>query len=156
MVYTFWVCQWVLKTLPHIFWMRFYFRTWHILMISFSWECSNCFGHFVFMCNLSTFIFHIDNTSFFFHVSFGRFRQESYANMCPHYKSKIMGVFKGPLAKHQAQLLISFCCICFFFMEDCALSTFLGNWALVALYLCFRFHIFDRSILEKYVSQIEG
>jgi hypothetical protein len=40
-------------------------------------------------------------------------------------------------------------------MEDCAPSIFLGNWALVAPYLCFRFCIFDRPILEKYVSQIE-
>jgi hypothetical protein len=37
-------------------------------------------------------------------------------------------------------------------MEDCAPSTFLGSWALVALYLGFRFCIFDRPILEEYVS----
>jgi hypothetical protein len=29
----------------------------------------------------------------------------------------------------------------------------LVNWALVASYLCFRFCIFDRPILEEYVSQ---
>jgi len=38
MVYTFWVCQWVFKTLSPIFWMKFYFRMWHVLMIFFSWE----------------------------------------------------------------------------------------------------------------------
>jgi hypothetical protein len=33
MAYAFWVCQWVLRTLSRIFWMRFYFRTWCISMI---------------------------------------------------------------------------------------------------------------------------
>jgi hypothetical protein len=37
-------------------------------------------------------------------------------------------------------------------MEDYAPSAFLGGWALVALYLCSRFRIFDRPILEEYVS----
>jgi hypothetical protein len=40
-------------------------------------------------------------------------------------------------------------------MEDCAPSTFLGNWDLVAPYLCSRFCIFNRPILEEYVSQVE-
>ncbi len=40
-------------------------------------------------------------------------------------------------------------------MEDCAPSTFLGNLTLVALYLCSKICIFDRPILEKYVSQVE-
>jgi len=33
---------------------------------------------------------------------------------------------------------------------------FLRSWALLALYLCFRFCIFNRPILEEYVSQVEG
>jgi hypothetical protein len=37
-------------------------------------------------------------------------------------------------------------------MEDCALSAFLKNGVLVASYLCSRFHIFDRLVLEEYVS----
>ncbi len=41
-------------------------------------------------------------------------------------------------------------------MEDCAPSIFLKNWALVPLYLCSRFCIFDRPDLEKYVYQVEG
>jgi hypothetical protein len=41
-------------------------------------------------------------------------------------------------------------------MEDYAPSIFLRNWALVASYLCSRFCIFDRPILEEYVSQVEG
>jgi hypothetical protein len=36
MVYTFWVCPWVFKILLCIFWMEFYFRMWHILMIFLS------------------------------------------------------------------------------------------------------------------------
>jgi hypothetical protein len=40
-------------------------------------------------------------------------------------------------------------------MEDCTPSTFLESWDLVALYLCFGFYIFDRLVLEEYVSQVE-
>jgi hypothetical protein len=36
-------------------------------------------------------------------------------------------------------------------MEDCALSIFLRNLALVALYLCSKFRIFNRPALEEYV-----
>jgi hypothetical protein len=64
--------------------------------------------------------------------------------------------FQGPLMRRQVQLLISFSGIGLLFMENCAPSTFIGNWALVVPYLCARFHIFDRPILEEYVSQIEG
>jgi len=41
-------------------------------------------------------------------------------------------------------------------MEDCAPTTFLRNWVLVALYLCFRFCIFNKPVLEKYFFQVEG
>jgi hypothetical protein len=41
-------------------------------------------------------------------------------------------------------------------MEDCAPSTFLGNWALVVPYVCFKFHIFNKPILEEYGFQLEG
>jgi hypothetical protein len=41
-------------------------------------------------------------------------------------------------------------------MEDYAPSAYLGIWVLVASYLCSRFHIFNRPILEEYVSQVEG
>jgi hypothetical protein len=33
---------------------------------------------------------------------------------------------------------------------------FWRSWVLVALYLCSKFHIFDRPVLEEYVSQVEG
>jgi len=40
-------------------------------------------------------------------------------------------------------------------MEDCAPSIFLGSWALMALYLCVRFYIFDRPILKEYVFKLK-
>jgi hypothetical protein len=40
-------------------------------------------------------------------------------------------------------------------MENCAQSIFLRNWALVALYLCSKFCIFDKLVLEEYVFQVE-
>jgi hypothetical protein len=56
-----------------------------------------CFRHFVPMCNSLTFLFHMDSTYFFFfHVSFGGFRQESYAGMWGHYGSKIVRIFSRP------------------------------------------------------------
>jgi len=41
-------------------------------------------------------------------------------------------------------------------MEDYTPFVFLGNWALVALYLMFRFRIFNRPILEDYIFQVVG
>ncbi len=41
-------------------------------------------------------------------------------------------------------------------MEVCAPSIFLGNWVLVAPFLCFKFHIFNKLVLEEYVIQVEG
>jgi hypothetical protein len=41
-------------------------------------------------------------------------------------------------------------------MEDCAPFIFLGNLALVAPYLCFRFRIFDRHVLEEYFFRLKG
>jgi hypothetical protein len=46
--------------------------------------------------------------------------------------------------RRQAQLPIYFDGINFLFMEDCAPFAFLMNWALVALYSCFRFCIFNK------------
>jgi hypothetical protein len=43
-----------------------------------------------------------------------------------------------------------------YFMEDCAPSTFIRSWTLVALYLCSRFCIFDKHVLEEYVFKVEG
>ncbi len=70
--------------------------------------------------------------------------------------SKLWEFFQGPLVRHHAPLPIFFSGISFLSMEDCAPSTSLGNWALVVLYLCSRFRIFNRPILEEYVYQVEG
>ncbi len=60
----------------------------------------SCFGHFVFMCHLSTFLSHLDNfSSFFFPVFFGGFQWDIYASMWGHYGSKVMGVYSRPLSK---------------------------------------------------------
>jgi hypothetical protein len=64
--------------------------------------------------------------------------------------------FQGPLTKGLAQPLISFGGIGLLSMEDCAPSAFLKNWVLVVPYLCFRFCIFDRPVLDEYVFQVEG
>jgi len=67
---------------------------------SFPGRCLGCFGHFVFMCSSSTFLFHTGSTCFFFlPLSFSKFWQESYASMWGHYGSKIVGVFPRPLNK---------------------------------------------------------
>jgi hypothetical protein len=71
--------------------------------------------------------------------------------MWGHYGFRIMGVFLGPFSEALDSTTNIFWWCKFFSMENCAPSTFLRNWALVALYLCFRFHIFDRLILEEYV-----
>ncbi len=76
--------------------------------------------------------------------------------MCGHYGSRIMGIFSGSLNEASGSIIDILWWYRAFFMEDCAPSTFIGNWALVAPYLCVRFHIFDRPILEEYVLQIEG
>jgi hypothetical protein len=41
-------------------------------------------------------------------------------------------------------------------MEDCAPSFFYGNRVLMTHCLCFKFCIFSRFILKKFVSQVEG
>jgi len=41
-------------------------------------------------------------------------------------------------------------------MENYAPSVFLRTWALVDAYLCSKIHIFNRPILEEYVSQVKG
>jgi hypothetical protein len=60
--------------------------------------------------------------------------------------------FQGPLTRHQVQLSIFFGGIGFFAMEDYASFVFLRSRALMALYLCVRFYVFDRPILKEYVS----
>jgi hypothetical protein len=120
MDYPFWVCQWVLRTLLCIFWMRLYFKTWSILMIFLFWETPRLFGHFVLMCSSSTFLSHMDNTFFssFLYILAG-FNKIVIMQVC----GDIMGLgswefFQDPLVRHQAQLPISFGGIGIFSMED--------------------------------------
>jgi hypothetical protein len=53
---------------------------------------------------------------------------------------------------YQVRLLISFGGTGFISTEDYAPFNFLGSWILVALYLYFKFHIFNKLVLEEYVS----
>ncbi len=56
-----------------------------------------CFGHFIFMCRSSTFLFHSNNISFFFlHVFFGGFWQKNYVSMWVHYGLRVMKVYSKP------------------------------------------------------------
>ncbi len=64
---------------------------------SFPRRCPCCFGHFIFICNSSTFWSHMDSTSFFLLVFSAKFWQENYVSMWGHYGSKIVIIFLGPL-----------------------------------------------------------
>ncbi len=64
--------------------------------------------------------------------------------------------FHNPITRRQTRLPISFGGMNLLSMEDYAPATFLGSLVLVAPCLCFKFHIFDRPILEEYVFQVEG
>jgi hypothetical protein len=113
---------------------------------------TSCFGHFVLVCRLSTFLSHLDITFIFLPSWF--FRQISTKQLCK-YVGTFMGPrsresIQGPLMRQQAQLSIFFGDINLLSMENCAQSDDLGNWALVAPYLCVRFCIFDKPILEEY------
>ncbi len=51
----------------------------------------------------------------------------------------------------QAQLPISFGSIGVLFIEYYIPFVFLKSWALVFPYVCSKFHIFDKLVLEEYV-----
>jgi hypothetical protein len=63
-----------------------------------------------------------------------------------------MGVFLRPF--NEASGLVTNILLWFnpSFYGGYAPFVFLGSWVLMALYLCFRFHTFDKPILEEYVS----
>jgi hypothetical protein len=105
---------------------------------------------------LLTFLSHIDSFFFFLPISFGRFQQKSYACMWGHYGFRIKGIFSRPLN----EALSSITNILWWYMPSiygglCPFA-FLGSWVLVAPYLCSKFHIFYRLVLEKYVYHVEG
>jgi hypothetical protein len=110
------------------------------------------------MCSLSTFLSHIDNTFLFFFLptSFGRFQQESYVGMWGHYGYKIVKVFLEPFSKVSSSTTDILRWYRPFFMEDCAPTYLSRELVLVAPYLCFRFCIFNKPVLEEYLSQVDG
>jgi hypothetical protein len=71
--------------------------------------------------------------------------------MWGHYGSKAWESNQGPLTRRQARLPISYGGIGLLFKEFCAPFTFLGSCFLVAPYLCSRFFIFNKPVLEEYV-----
>jgi hypothetical protein len=60
--------------------------------------------------------------------------------------------FQGFLVRRKIRLSISFGGINLFFTEDYAPFVLLGSWALMAPYFYYRFHIFNKLILDEYVS----
>jgi hypothetical protein len=83
-----------------------FFERGFILRFGTYWQsssfgrCISCFGHFVLMCRLLTFLFHSNNTSsFFLPVSFNGFWQENYVSMWGHYGSRVMIVYSGSFGK---------------------------------------------------------
>jgi hypothetical protein len=136
MIYAFWVCLWVLRILYYIFWMKFYFKMWHISMIFLVWETHRLHWSFWFHVLLVDFFFTQIFFPFFF-LSILRSFHRKVQQIC----GDIMGPgswesIQRPLTTHQTRLPISFGGICLLFMEDCAPFAFLGSWALVAPYLC--------------------
>jgi hypothetical protein len=104
------------------------------------------------MCSSLIFLSHTNNNSFFFlRVSFGRFRYENYANIWGHYWSRIVGTFSRPFSETSSLTMDILWWYGFFFMKECAPFIFLRSWVFVALYLCSRFHIFNKPVLEEYV-----
>jgi hypothetical protein len=75
--------------------------------------------------------------------------------MWGHYGSRVIGVYLGLLDGALGPTIDLLWWYRLLSMEDCAPSTFLRSLGLVALYLCSKFHIFDRPILEEYVFQVE-
>jgi hypothetical protein len=78
----------------------------------------------------------------------------SFLSLLAGFKKRVMQVFEDIIGLRLleyfgVQLLISFGGIHLLSMDDYAPSTFLGNWALVVLYLCSKFCIFNRPILKK-------
>ncbi len=126
-----------------------------LLMIFFG-KHTGCIGHF-FWGHLSTFFFHSNNFSFFFFLFFVSSFDMKVLQVC----GIIMGLgswesIQSPLVGRQAQLSIFFGGISLLSMENyVSFVILLRSQALVALYLCFKFCIFDRLVQEEYVFQVE-
>jgi hypothetical protein len=57
---------------------------------------------------------------------------------------------------HWVRLPLSFGGMGHFSMENYAPFTFPRSWALVIRYSCFKFHIFDKLVLEEYFFRLRG
>ncbi len=79
-----------------------------------------------------------------------------HVGMWGHYGFSFVGVLSRPFNEAQTQISITFGGINFLSTEDCAPFIYLGSWALVLPYFYFRFCIFNKLVLEEYVSQVEG
>jgi hypothetical protein len=79
------------------------------------------------MCNSLTFLFHMNNIFFFLFVFFMGFDKRIMYVCGDIMGPRLWEIFQGLLARHHAQLLISFGGLGFFSIEDCAPSAFLGS-----------------------------
>jgi hypothetical protein len=103
------------------------------------------------------FLFHSTNTSFFFLlVSFGEFWQENYVGMWGHYGSIIMGVYSGPFSETLGLTIDLFGWYRPFIYGGLCPIYFSRELGFSGSYLCSRFCIFDRFVLEKYVIKLRG
>lgn len=76
--------------------------------------------------------------------------------MWGHYGSKVMGVYSRPLSKVLGLTTnLLWWCRPFIYKGSYPIC-FSRRWVLVVSYLCSKFCIFNKPILEEYVSQIEG
>jgi hypothetical protein len=71
--------------------------------------------------------------------------------MWGHYGSMVMEVYSRPFSGASSSIIDLLLWYRFFLMEGYAPFAFLSSWVLVVSYLCFRFCVFDRPILEEYV-----
>ncbi len=109
--------------------MRLYFRMWNISMIlDFLGRRRSCFGHLVLICHSLTFLFYLDNSSFFFLPIFLMSFDKRIMLVC----GDIMGprsweFIQDPLVRCQVWLSISFGGICPFIYGGLCPFAFLGS-----------------------------
>jgi hypothetical protein len=127
-------------------------------MIFLFWETHKL--HWAFCLHVSLVDLLISHKDFFF-FHFNFFWRVSTRKLCmyvgAHYGSKVMRVYSRPLNRVSNPTIDLLCGgIGILSMEDYASFAFLRSLALVAPYICYRFCIFHRPILEEYVSKLRG
>ncbi len=125
-------------------------------MIFLSQETPKLFWEFCLHVQLINFIIshkqYLLRSYFFWQVLTRKLYQYVRTLWVQHHESLFKALQQNIKFDYQYPLVVQI----FFSMEDCAPSTFLMNWALVAPYLCSRFRSFDNLVLEEYVFQVEG